>query len=54
MSSLACPQCSNDMIKVYFNIGKYVVIRSYTCHDCGFNITDEKYLDKCMRVMKYC
>ncbi|MFH1439698.1 MAG: hypothetical protein ABIG89_03970 [Candidatus Woesearchaeota archaeon] len=53
LNKLSCPQCSNDMDKVYFNIGRYIIIRSYNCNECGFNITDEKYLDRCMRVMRY-
>ncbi|MBS3122653.1 hypothetical protein J4434_07265 [Candidatus Woesearchaeota archaeon] len=54
MSRLNCPQCSSEMEQVYFNIGKNIIIRSYNCSQCGFNVTDEKYLDKCMRLLKYC
>jgi|SaaInlStandDraft_5_1057022.scaffolds.fasta_scaffold04719_6 hypothetical protein len=53
MSNLICPQCATNMDKVHFNIGRYVIVRSFNCNMCGFNITDERYLDKCVRLLKY-
>jgi len=41
------------MDKVFFDIGKRIIVRSYRCEACGFNITDEKNLDKCMRLLRY-
>ena len=48
-----CPQCANNMEKVYFNIGKHVLVRTYNCNECGFNITDERHLDKCFKLVKF-
>ncbi|MBT4540893.1 hypothetical protein HOC35_05250 [Candidatus Woesearchaeota archaeon] len=53
MHNLNCPQCTNEMEKVYFSVGRHIIIRSYNCMECGFNITDEKHLDRCVRLLKY-
>lgn len=53
MQGLTCPQCAGEMKKVYFDIGKCIIVRTYTCLMCGFNITDERHLDKCIRLLKY-
>jgi len=41
------------MKSAVFNIGRKVYIRGRHCEKCGFNITDDKYLDKAIRLFGY-
>jgi len=51
--SKKCLQCCKSMTKVVFGIGHNVTVSGFNCEECGFNITEESYLKKCVKVMGY-
>lgn len=49
---MKCPNCEGKMEKVKYDVGFGVVIDSFTCSECRYNVTDEKTLDKAMEKMR--
>lgn len=47
-----CPQCKKEMEKTRFDIGYGIEIDSLHCKRCGFNVTDNKVLNKAILTLK--
>ncbi|MBI2672433.1 hypothetical protein HYX16_05865 [Candidatus Woesearchaeota archaeon] len=52
MISKKCPQCKNEMNRIKFDLGYGVEVDSIHCEKCGFNITDDKILNKALISLK--
>ena len=49
---MKCPTCKLDMKKVKFDIGYGIEVDSLHCEKCGFNITNNKVLNKALASLK--
>ena len=49
---MKCPNCKNEMERVKFDMGYGIETNSLHCGKCGFNITDEKALNKALELLK--
>ena len=49
---MKCPECKSDMKKVKFDVGYGIEVDSLHCEKCGFNITDNKILNKALTSLR--
>lgn len=49
---MKCPTCKLDMKKVKFDISYGIEVDSLHCEKCGFNITNNKVLNKALASLK--
>lgn len=49
---MKCPTCKLNMKNVKFDIGYGIEVDSLHCEKCGFNITNEKVLNKALTSLK--
>lgn len=49
---MKCPICKLEMKKVKFDIGYGTEVNSLHCETCGFNITNDKTLNKALISLK--
>lgn len=47
-----CPQCKKEMKKIKFDIGYGIKVDSLHCEECGFNVTNDKTLNKAITELK--
>ncbi len=49
---MKCPECKLKMKKVKFDVGYGIEVDSLHCEKCGFNVTDDKILNKALVSLK--
>lgn len=49
---MKCPTCNSDMKNVKYDIGYGIEVDSLHCDKCGFNITEDKVLNKAIMSLK--
>ena len=49
---MKCPTCKLNMKKIKFDVGYGIEVDSLHCEKCGFNITDNKLLNKALTSLK--
>lgn len=49
---MKCPTCNLGMKQVKFDVGYGIKVDSLHCDKCGFNITDDKVLNKALISLK--
>ena len=49
---MKCPQCKKILQKKIFDIGYGIEVPAKHCTHCGFNITDDKMLDRAIIALK--
>ncbi|MBU2634414.1 MAG: AbrB/MazE/SpoVT family DNA-binding domain-containing protein [Nanoarchaeota archaeon] len=49
---MKCSECKSDMKKIKFDVGYGIRVDSLHCEKCGFNVTDDKVLNKALGSLK--